>query len=52
MQPGWLAPGIHRSVRALAEAFLATRLPLHCLVNSAEVLAPGPFEVTEDGLET
>ena len=40
-----------RSVKALADALLATDSPLHCLVNNAGVLAPGPYEVTADGLE-
>ncbi|PNH03830.1 Retinol dehydrogenase 12, partial [Tetrabaena socialis] len=41
-----------RSVRALADRLLASSSPLHVLINNAGVLAPGPFALTEEGIET
>lgn len=42
----------YKSIRAFAEEFLASKLPLHVLVNNAGVLAPGPGHMTsEDGFE-
>jgi NAD(P)-dependent dehydrogenase (short-subunit alcohol dehydrogenase family) len=41
-----------RSVRAFAEAFLATDRPLHCLVNNAGVFdMSGAYRKTQDGHE-
>ncbi|KAG2495651.1 hypothetical protein HYH03_006251 [Edaphochlamys debaryana] len=44
--------GSLRSVKRLADDFLASSSPLHVLINNAGMLAPGPFETTEDGFET
>ena len=40
-----------RSVRAVAEAEVARRLPLHGLINNAGIMAPPKRGVTKDGFE-
>ncbi len=40
-----------RSVKAFAEAFVASGVPLHVLVNNAGVMALPERQVTEDGFE-